>query len=218
MLKKYINGSWSEVKYKKYGNKAEEFVEFPVTIKSDGNDLTDYIISGNMSQASGVSPTTPIQPQETGERTGNICDESTLQNGYFDTTTYQYYPNENYRCFSLLLQAGTYTIFAKSDTLTIRLLRVSSTSLGANAVNLDNRSYTFTLPVSETIYVSLRNSTTTNDFTGLTIMLNTGSTALPYEPYGIKIPISSGGENLFDKNATDKDTTGYIQIDVSIIP
>lgn len=55
MLKRYTNGSWSEVKYKKYGNKAEEFAEFPVTIRGDGNDLTDYSISGNMSQASGTT-------------------------------------------------------------------------------------------------------------------------------------------------------------------
>lgn len=116
-------------------------------------------------------------------KTANLFDESTLLNGYYDTTSYQYYPNDNYRCFTLLLPAGTYTIFAKSDILTIRLLRVSSSSLGANVVNLDNRSYTFTLPVTETINVSLRNSTTTNDFTGLTIMLNTGSSPLPYEPY-----------------------------------
>lgn len=118
----------------------------------------------------------------------NLFDESTLLNGYYDTTSsYQYYPNDNYRCFSLELTAGTYTIFAKSDVLTIRLLRVSSSSLGANPVNLDNRSYTFTLPATETIYVSLRNSTTTNDFTGLTVMLNEGSTALPYEPYSAEV-------------------------------
>ena len=39
-----------------------------------------------------------------------------------------------------------------------------------------------------------------NSITVTNIMLNEGSTALPYEPYGIKIPISNGGENLFDGN------------------
>lgn len=177
---------------RKLGTSTDTLTTLPVDLYADGQSATVGLV-GNMVQTGTPTPENPITPQETGERTGNLCDESTLLNGYYDTTYYQYYPNDNYRCFPLLLPAGTYTIFAKSDVLTIRLLRVSSASLGANVVNLDDQSYTFTLPATETIYVSLRNSTTTNDFTGLTIMLNRGSTALPYEPYGYKIPISSGG-------------------------
>ena len=154
--------------------------------------LHSYKIFGNTEQTGTPTPENPIVPSECGERTGNLYDESTLLNGYYDTTSYQYYPNDNYRCFSLSLPVGTYTIFAESDVLTIRLLRVSSASLGANPVNRDNQSYTFTLSVAETIYVSLRNSTSTNDFTGLTIMLNLGLLALPYEPYGYKLPLLSG--------------------------
>ena len=38
-----------------------------------------------------------------------------------------------------------------------------------------------------------------------TFMLNEGSTALPYEPYGYKIPIVTRGKNLFDYNAEHTD-------------
>lgn len=78
MLKKYTNGAWSEIKYKKYGNKAEEFAEFPITIKGDGNDLTDYSISGNMTQTSTPIPDSPIQPQECGDRTKNLFDKDNV--------------------------------------------------------------------------------------------------------------------------------------------
>ena len=170
----------------------------PFSFNTSGTNLWSYYIKGN---TDGV-----------GERTGNLLDESDLQIGYYGTASgFPYNDDDKYRCFSMTLPAGTYTIFAKSSSLIIRLLRVSSSSLGANAVNYDNRSYTFTLPVTETIYVSLRNSTTTNDFTGLTIMLNTGSTALPYEPKGYKIPIICGGQttNIYIDNPLGADDILY---------
>ena len=185
----YIPYGWLH-SLRKLTTATDTITTLPADLYADGNNATVGLV-GNMSQTGTPTPQNPIQPQECGDLTENLLDESILLNGFYDTEIYQYYPNDNYRCFTLLLPAGTYTIFAKSDVLTIRLLRVSSASLGANPINFDNQSYTFTLPVSETIYVSLRNSTTTNDFTGLTIMLNSGSTALPYEPHGYKLTISS---------------------------
>jgi hypothetical protein len=49
------------------------------------------------------------------------------------------------------------------------------------------------------------------------IMLNTGSTALPYEPYGYEIPISSGGKNLFDKDSTQYSAVGYMKDDGTFV-
>lgn len=195
-FKKYDGSAWQSITPKKL--KGIPYTgTLPATITgTKAGYLHRYKIYGNTEQTGTPTPENPIYPSECGERTENLCDESTLLNGYYETTSYQYSPNDNYRCFSLSLPAGTYTLFAKSDTLIIRLLRVSSASLGANPVNRDNQSYAFTLPVAETIYVSLRNSTTTNDFTGLTTMLNTGITPRPYEPYGYKLPLTSAGQNV----------------------
>ena len=44
----------------------------PLSIRSNGTMLLDYLISGNMSQTGTPTPTTPIQPQETGERMRNV--------------------------------------------------------------------------------------------------------------------------------------------------
>lgn len=39
----------------------------PLSIRSNGTVLLDYLISGNMTQTGTPTPTTPIQPQETGD-------------------------------------------------------------------------------------------------------------------------------------------------------
>ena len=50
---------------------------FPITLNDSlGTDLLDYLISGNMSQTGTPTPDNPIQPQECGERTGNLFDEN----------------------------------------------------------------------------------------------------------------------------------------------
>lgn len=180
MLKKYTNGSWSEIKYKKYGNKAEEFAEFPVTIKGDGNDLTDYNISGNMSQASGVSPTTPIQPQETGERTGNLA--------------YKIIENANISPEGLIASVSGYNIMvakvtqgqAYSGTGYVYAFFNDEPDIRSTSYNesrVVNNFKNVTAPISG--YVAVRYAPSENP------MINTGSTALPYENFGYKIPISS---------------------------
>lgn len=168
-------------------------------IRKIGDYADSVSVSGIPTTSGGIEfdVTTSLKPSEVDltyhgwhpvqsvhEKSKNLFDINTLQNGYYGTGSgFPYNADDNYRCFSMTLSAGTYTIFAKSSSLIIRLLRVSSSSLGANAVNKDNQAYTFTLSAEEAIYVSLRNSTTTNDFTGLTIMLNSGSSGLPYAPY-----------------------------------
>lgn len=187
MIKKYTNGSWSEVKYKKCGNKTEEFAEFPVTIRGDGNDLMDYGISGNMSQASGVSPTTPIQPQECGEMTGNLFDEN--------------YPNIKvatpvYR--SIYVGDGTFTLSTTTaQHASIANLFLLAGNVGGGASTQDNGVWNGNPRTVTAVdgYVTIGYRYYENDEISdprsNDVMLNTGSQPLPYEPFGIKIPISS---------------------------
>ena len=44
----------------------------PLSIRSNNTMLLDYLISGNMSQTGTPTPTTPIQPQETGDMSSNL--------------------------------------------------------------------------------------------------------------------------------------------------
>ena len=212
MLKKYTSGSWSEVKYKKYGNKADEFAEFPVTINGDGNDLTDYIISGNMSQASGVSPTTPIQPQECGERTGNLfpLDESKLHIGRIEndgTIDYQigtitvgtdsvtYQSTQTWRGFYtdfIQVNENELLTFSPNNSAAIAwscsCYDENDSFLGKASAQPTASTRTFTL-LTGTKKVRMSVTSSSTEYTISQPMLNTGSTALPYEPYGYFIEI-----------------------------
>ena len=202
MIKKYTNGSWSEVKYKKYGNKTEEFAEFPVTIKGDGNDLTDYSISGNMSQASGVSPTTPIQPSECGEletigaKAGQYkIPISSGGENLFDGEVHEGYYNDSgvlvvddsHVCHSNLIKSNYNTLYT-IDGLWINIqanFSVCEWDKNKQFIRRSNRQIptqrTITFSIgSDAVYFSIQ-IYTNYDYSN--IMLNTGSTPLPYSPY-----------------------------------
>ncbi len=188
MLKRYTNGSWSEIKYKKYGNKAEEFAEFPVTIKNDGNDLTDYSISGNMTQSGTPTPTTPIQPQETGDRTGNLFDESTGQTGYFINSNGTLSGNQPAWIASdyVEISENTEYTFTPNSTAGAAAKHCFYDSNKQPFVSyiINSGQQTFTTPVGAK-YARFSYRTSSSNVT-----LNLGSEALPYENFGYKIPIT----------------------------
>ena len=161
----------------------------PITIISNGNNAT-VGLKGQAVQSGTPTPDNPIMPQGTGERTNNLCDESAIQQGYYGALgSYSVFTADTkYRCFKLDLPAGIYTLNISADE-NMYILRCSNSVDGAITV-YSAPPYTFTLSADATIYVSWRNTDTTNSFTNMTVMLNTGSTALPYEKHGYKIPIS----------------------------
>ena len=200
-----INSGNSAKPYEPYGwvhslrklTTATEAVENP--LYSDGTSITAYTLKGNTVQSGTPSPSNPVDVNGVGERTENLVNPSIIQEGYYGASTnYSVFTsNSNYRAFSMALSQGTYTIFITADE-SIRILRCSNDIDGNVDVQLTDTPYTFTLSQDTTIYVSWRNADTTDSFTNMQVMLNAGSTAKPYEPYGYKIPITSGGENLFD--------------------
>lgn len=217
MLKKYTNGSWSEIKYKKYGNKAEEFVEFPVTIKGDGNDLIDYSISGNMYQASGVSPTTPIQPQECGGRTKNLFDkDNAVFSGFYpNADTGAVVNTTSGKFLSIIVPCEPNTSYTWSFDRIVADLR--NRVAGYSAYPTVGMACTFLDRETDSPSGSTRTvqkfTTTANTHWLILMVTGTGQTAetltedvaenaqieigsemTVYEPYGYKIPISSAGQ------------------------
>ncbi len=118
----------------------------------------------------------------------NLFDERTITEGYYgaQSVNYNIFSADNkYRSFSKNLKAGTYTLNIIADE-TMYILRCNNDIDGVISVS-SNPPYTFTLSADTTIYVSWRNTNTTNSFTNMTVMLNTGSEALPYEPYSSEV-------------------------------
>ena len=161
---------------------------FPITLNNSlGTPLPDYLISGNMEQLGTPTPTTPIQPQETGERTGNLFDEN-YSNIKVDTPTYR----------SIYVGDGTFTLSTTTarhrNTANVFFL-AGNVESGASTQNngIWNGNPRTVSAVDGYITIAYRYymGNEESDPRSNDVMLNSGSTPLPYEPYGYKIPISS---------------------------
>lgn len=189
----------------------------PLSIRSNGTMLLDYLISGNMVHDGTPTPTTPVIPVGTGEKTGNLypLDASKLHVGRIENDG-----TINYEVGTLTVEPGSITYEANAawrgfytdfiqvnENEKLTFSSTNSTTISCSCSCYDENdnflgkatsqstasTRTFTLLTgTEKARMSATSSDTT--YTILRPMLNTGSTALPYEPYGYKIPISSAGQ------------------------
>lgn len=159
----------------------------PVTFVADGTPLLDYIISGNMSQTGTPSPDNPIMPEGTGEKTGNLFDESNFALVQVTSTAYRYGTSLG------VLPQGTYTFSATKSASAQSIYLTARLNGTYSQTTISTVPFTFTADGnSEYIIRTANNTGTTWEAEHYSdIMLNTGSTPLPYEPYGYKIPILS---------------------------
>lgn len=175
----------------------------PVTITADGTPLIDYLISGNMIQSGTPTPDSPVMPQGTGERTEQLFDEN-YPNIKVDTPTYR----------SIYVGDGTFTLSTTTvqyrDSANLFFLAGnvgSGASTQNNGVWNGNPRTVTAVDGYVTIAYRYYTSGETSDPRSNDVMLNSGSTAIPYEPYGYKLDISSGGENLWDEEYTNISST-----------
>ena len=171
----------------------------PADIYADGTNAT-VGLKGNMSQTGTPTPSSPIQPSECGERTANLFDYKTAYAQYLSgddivITPTQMTSEKQYFKTSEVGKTITISVYAKTVTSNRVFIRASigGTNINSNTVSRGN-SGTLTVTVTPT---------STSDFFNLTygdggdyntfnkFMVNSGSTALPYEPYGYKLTISS---------------------------
>ena len=181
----------------------------PVEILANGDPLIDYLISGNMQQTGTPSPQSIIMPQETGERTGNLYNNANAVYGIRDNRDSVIKTNTgiiiDIRVSTIQERPYTYIIAPESGYYTLSCVVDESTPLYAYGLTVLSEPPT-SAPLStnnKTVYansgecICIIFTTVTSDATTYTIsniMLNSGSSALPYEPYGYKIPISSAGQ------------------------
>lgn len=175
----------------------------PLSFRADGTPLLDYLISGNMTQTGTPTPQNPIQPQECGERTGNLFDANTIEVGGIDIRTGEEVVNDSRR------RSGFIEVTPSTAYYISRLIDESNTSIlwvlgydsskqvitdgsgtyhsvvvnGQLALNVSSRQFTTTATTKYIRWYVTANGSYSD------IMLNAGSTALPYEPYGYFIEI-----------------------------
>lgn len=162
----------------------------PLTFGGLGKPLTDYLISGNTVQSGTPTPDSPIMPQGTGERTENLFDMSDFSLLRIASTAYRYGTSLG------VLPQGTYTFSATKSAGAQSIYLTARLDGTYSQTTISSVPFLFTADGNSEYIIRTANSTGTTweaeKYSDM--MLNTGSTPLPYEPYGYKIPITCGGE------------------------
>ena len=196
--------------YREYGTETETFTTLPKTIIGDGQNISAYTIKGNMSQSGTPTPSNPIYPTEVGDKTANLYDSAATNIGYWISSTGAITspPNATYGAITnkIKVDVEQYTIwyygtrpysysicwYDNTDTFISRSHYSYTEMAQPSVVSVPNNAASFIFQVSNGSNTGT-DVITTDIISSFKIMLNTGSTALPYEPYGYKIPILSNG-------------------------
>ena len=175
----------------------------PIPFDSDGTPLIAWTVVGNEVQTGTPTPSVPIQPEECGDKTGNLCSVNAWKNE-LDTDTRTFL-----QCYIILFHERTNIGFYFANVLTIGTFSIttSPTSDTITRIIIKHNGASNDLRIAEirgnwsagTIFTLTANCigndpTVLNGIELQDIMLNTGSTAQPYEPFGYKIPITLDGQ------------------------
>lgn len=172
----------------------------PISFAADGTPLSAWIVLGNIDLGIAPSPDNIIMPQEFGDKTANLFDADKWYGEYKQAdnayvATYANFYQKKIKPFTSNDIGRTFTFSMNISTSAIGNARVSAIINGTTFNGTTSNHYstlTFTVQtVNDTVffnYGSLGETVTTLS----NIMLNAGSAALTYEPYGVKIPIALG--------------------------
>jgi hypothetical protein len=170
----------------------------PLTFISRGLPLINYLIEGNTTQNGTPTPDNPIMPQGTGERTANLA--KYWKAAYVTPNGLVTANQKNGVSYPVKLETGQNVCFSNQQIISGRGFAVFRAFDGTDLTDMIYRVTTDTAyTAAEDCYIVIwgnYDNATNMDETVFNLcrqMLNTGSTALPYEPYGYKIPISCGG-------------------------
>ena len=167
----------------------------PISFKSDGTPLISWTVIGNGQQIGTPSPQNIIMPTFCGVRTGNLFNKSTVHDGYYisdtsgmETSSEQYASEAN--ASDYIPVSGDYVSIFSSVTGKWRWgAFYDSSKTFISGISGYNK--TIAIP-QNAAYMRL----TVVDSILDTLMFNLGQTALPYEPYGYKIPLTCAGQTV----------------------
>ena len=154
----------------------------PLNFKGKGKDLKNYRIYGNT-----------VNGESVGDRTANLFDGEIEQGSFNGRTGAEVSKDIRVRTTPLTITPNTFTINANGVDKVILLVYDGDTYLPNESVTeFKALPYHHTFSNNRTVRFAFGkndNSTiTTSDISN--IMLNFGSTALPYEPYGYEVPVT----------------------------
>ena len=178
---------------RKLGSATDTITTLPADLYADGTNATVGLV-GNMSQSGTPTPDNPIMPEGCGERTANLynIDAKNTDNGYINGTQL----NKDGTTESWSVCEVTEYIELQPST-SYRLSKIGSYNAIAYCIYDANKQYisgqnysgqsviAIVMPSNGKYLRFSHHKTQTNT------MLNEGSTALPYQPYGYELDIKS---------------------------
>lgn len=190
--KKYDGSQWEHSLRKL--TTATEAVENP--LYSDGTAITAYTLKGNTVQNGTPTPSNPVEVNGVGNKTTNKFNKNATNtaNGYVANShlnggTVESNSECNVSEYIPVDGATTYTMSGFYAGWSSSLVYYdTSKSIISYRMYENKRVLTFTTPANAA-YIRITISKPDIDST----MINDGNEALPYEGFGYKIPISSGG-------------------------
>lgn len=183
-MKKYVSSEFIATKYGIYKAAQDILTSYPSTIIANSGNVAPWVIYGNESSGDYV-----------GEKTTNLCSPIPYKRNYSVNSEGVEIPTDGFNIFSVECTENTTYTLSLTQSLIGTTVRIHTYNNGVwieqtASASIQNVPTTFTTPAdADEIRISI-----TNVATGK-IMLNTGNTALPYEPYGYKIPFSCGENN-----------------------
>lgn len=187
--------------------------EPPIYFKSDGTPLSEYQISGDTVQNGTPTPDNPVEVLGVGDRTGNLIDVNVSEAGGISDTG-ELIANPNAWRSTVYYDIDTtlnYVASKAKQTIRINYYDASKNHISREGITQETYKQ-LTIPSNARYFkwTLYDNNGIPNIQAAHSIkpMVNIGSTALPYEPYGYKIPIISANTTtniyLGDVQATRK--------------
>lgn len=177
----------------------------PLSFKADGTPLILWSMKGNGSQSGTPTPDNPVMPEFVGTKTANLWSfDSSWTNVNTDTKSFFQLSMTLYNGSTSLgerrldIKSNGYkylvSVASESDVTRIQVKHNGSTRdlpIGSIYGNFQAGTQ-FTISMD----VSGHDPTTVGGISVSNIMLNSGSTALPYEPYGWSEKITCAGQTI----------------------
>lgn len=166
----------------------------PLTINGIGKDLKAWSITGNTVQNGTPTPENPVEVQAVGDRTRNLFDKNTITAGNFATVSGTVANNAYYCSDFIPITATTYyfqNVVGGSYQNTVVVYDANKQGLRYAKLSGGNKVSGAIAFQSGDAYIRINCYYQTDVDT---VMVNIGSTALPYEPYGYKIPVVTSAD------------------------
>lgn len=202
-ISKRVSGSWVNGDYGIMKTATDTITTLPAVLYP--NDTTATVgLKGNTVQSGTPTPDNPIMPEGTGDKTGNLINvyANDTSNGYVNNAMLLssgnvYAPSYSFVSeYQPINEGVTYTLDTggRSGDAQSICFYTSNKQFISGVAFASRTIITFTTPQGARYFrcTVMRIQTDTESYKRT--MLNLGSTAKPFEPYGYKIPISSAGQ------------------------